>query len=173
MTNLNPTEKNRKMKISLCIAVIFFCSMQMVWAKPAPSVKVELNWMEPPTVNQASKIDIGIFSHIVSEQLKLNITVPKGISLIQGDANSVISIEKGKAKHIIFEVFIEDNASGDINVEVHIGSKKSSYFFASDTLAVDFSEGAKSKLRARERAEPEFKRTERQGVGLREYRISN
>ncbi len=173
MINLSLTEKNRKMKISLCIAVIFFCSLQIVWAKPAPSVKVELNWVDPPSVNQISKIDIAVFSHISSEQLKLTVTVPKGISIIQGDAKSVISIEKGKVKHIIFNVFIEDNVSGEISAEIHMGSTKSSFFFASDTLSVDFSEAAKSKLRARERIEPEFKRTERQGVGLREYRISN
>jgi len=155
------------------MTVIFFCSLQMAWAKPAPSVKVELNWVEPPKVNQTSKIDISIFSHIASEQLTLNITVPKGINLIKGEANSVISIEKGKAKHVIVEVLIEDNVSGDINAEVQIGSKKSSFFFASDTLSVDFSETSKSKLIARERTEPAFKRTEREGVGLREYRISN
>jgi len=165
------TEMKTVIQLLLVITLCFSVTTP-IFAKPAPSIKVDMNWVNPPVENQQAEIHIRLVSHISTDQLKMNIIVPDGIQVISGEINRIMQIKKGEAKHVRVEVFIEEKAKGDIHTKVTIGSPDDSYFSASDSLTVDFS-GETSLLKARERSTPTYQRTEREGVGLREYRLSH
>ena len=163
--------KNRRIKIVLGTAIVLLCMVQTVFSKPMSSVKVTMNWVEQPIENQVSTIDISILSQLDSDNLRFNLSLPSGVRLISGQEYSVFVVKKGVEKHISIEVFVEEKAQGEITTEVSIGARGKTFFSSKGVLFIDFSNNI-SQMKARQRAEPAFKRTERDGVSLREYRIS-
>lgn len=161
---------NKKNKILFSIAILFFCSLQTLWAKPVPSLKIEMSWSSPPAVNETSTIELTIFSYISSDQLNFKIDLPANVRIVSGDVSAVLPIEKGEPKQLTIDVFIEEQAVGEIRTEIYIGSKESAYFSAADSLSINPSSSS-SVMKSRVRTEPTYRRTEREGVGLREYRL--
>ena len=150
--------------------VLMFAVFNPIWAKPMPSLQVDLQWVNAPLVNQVSEIDITIVSHLATKQLQVNIVLPAGVHLTEGEAQRVIEVEKSKVKVLRLPVMVDEKASGEINVKVSIGSEKQAYFTATASLPVN-EPGANQLLKSRSQVEPKYQRTEREGVKLREYQI--
>ena len=163
----------RKIRLFLQILLVslFIIPLTSVVAKPAPSVKLSLGWESEPVENQHAQLNIHVVSHVSSDQLNIRLLPPSGIRITEGKAEYVFTIKKGEPREISVRMFIEEKAVGKIRAEAVVKTGGNSYFSASDSVEVDFS-GVTSRLKARMKSEPEFQETERNGVQLREYRLS-
>jgi len=141
-------------------------------AKPLPSLSVQMHWQNDIQLEQSNVIQIILLSHISTSQLQLDISLPEGVSLLKGQKQYLLTMEKGKTKELQLEVYVDKSAVGNIKAEARVGEKGEAMFYAADAINITSAALSQSIKPRNKSEEPQFKRTERNGVKLREYRLS-
>ncbi|HFE38309.1 MAG TPA: hypothetical protein ENK06_07835 [Gammaproteobacteria bacterium] len=158
----------QKMRISVVLVLILLAAS--LHAKPRSSLYMSMNWTNGVAFDQPVSFHVAVTSLISSKKMRFKLNLPKGVSLISGNASFEREIEKGVPLSLDFTVVIEKNASGAIAAEASIGDSSQVFFRAARTLVIANTTNSKQ-LKARDTAAPGFHYSERNGVKLREYRL--
>lgn len=138
-------------------------------AKPGAGLFVTLNWINGPVLGQVNTFQVNVTAGIPASDLKLEIILPKGAELVAGEQVSTLKSEPGIPRQIEYRVLLSQEVSEDINAKVSTGQKGQAYFSAIGTLPVKVSDS--QSLKPRKNDTPNYKRIERNGVTIREYRL--
>ena len=159
-----------KFKTQLSLFVVLFLFAFSLNAKPLPSLSLKMNWLDTFVYDQPVKIQVHVMSQINSEQVNINLFLPAGVVLLDGEKSLQRKIERGQTLLLEYTVLIENKAIGEIQAEASMGGVQQVFFRAADRLS--FGETSVSrKIDARTHTPPPFTYTERNGVKLREYKL--
>ena len=158
----------------LSIIFILFASCiafaSAVGAKPRPSLSMKIAWVDGEVFEQATKIRLEIYSQISSDKVNINLNLPEGVVLQQGDVSAVLKIEKGQPLILDYVIYMQKTAVGRIKAEATIGEANQVFFRAKRFLQIN-NPSVSSKVGARSLPGPAYKHTERNGVKLRDYTL--
>lgn len=152
---------------------IFIVLLFMVFsinAKPLPSLSMKMNWTDGIAYEQPVKIHVEVVSQISSDNMNFKLSLPDGVTLIDGSTSFQQKIEKGQPLSLDFTLFIEKNAVGQIDAVASIGNSSQVFFRAARKLIVEnIVKSQKSGSHVIKL--PAYRHTERNGVKLREYQL--
>jgi len=149
--------------------VLFFVAFS-INAKPLPSLSMKMNWSDGIAYEQAVKVHVEVVSQISSDKMDFKLSLPAGVTLMDGKTSFQQKIEKGQPLSLGFTLFIEKSAVGQIGATASIGDASQVFFRASSHLKID-SVVKSQKSGARVIPLPAYRHTERNGVKLREYQL--
>jgi len=155
-------------RFSIFIVLLFmaFC----VSAKPLPSLSMKMNWNDGIAYEQPVKMHVELMSQISSEKMKFNLSLPDGVTLLDGETSFQVNIEKGQPLLLDFTLLIKKTALGQIEASASIGSASQVFFRAASKLNVE-SLVRSQKSSSRAITAPAFRHTDRNGIKLREYQL--
>jgi len=139
-------------------------------AKPLPSLSMKMSWNDGIAYEQAVKVHVEVVSQITSDKMDFKLSLPAGVTLVNGEISSQHKIEKGQPLSLDFTLFIDKNAAGQIDATASIGNASQVFFRAASHLRVE-SAVKSQKSSARVITPPAYRHTERNGVKLREYQL--
>ena len=159
------------LKKTVLLLIVLLLSSSSLLAKPAPSIALSMSWVPEKQMSIPVTIRIQTTSAIESKKLRLTVTLPDGVTLVKGDLNQEIAIEKNKPLETELEVIVSEQAFGEIQAEASIGTPGQMYFYAASALPLN--NEATSHLKPRERPQTNHRIIERNGVKIREYQLPN
>ncbi len=134
---------------------IFFLSMLLftggatVYAKPLPSLSVQLVADNEIIAGQLVWLRAVVVSPVVSD-IKVYLTLPRGVSLISGEKVTELSLKAHADKTLYYHIQLPSMITGQITVKVEKGSTHGVYMSASDALNL----GSSSSIQSREKNQP-------------------
>jgi len=166
-------KQNTKM-CAFILSVVILITLSFsntLYAKPKSSLGLSMEWKGGLSVDQASSLLVTVTSYLTTEDLHVILILPEGVTLNEGKLKNVLSAERGVPVELEFQVVVSNNATGKINAQASIGSPEQAMFNAFTSLSLHTST-ATQKAQARS-VNSTFRRTERNGVSLREYQLDN
>jgi len=154
-------------QISIFFLLLF--SASVVFSKPLPSLSVKMKWQGVLTQEIPMTLTLSVFSHLTTDDLEISLTLPDGVTLIDGSKKVITSIQRSKPLEQTYTVQISKDATGQIKGEVRINSAGSTSFYAAAGLPVRIE--LDQKIAPRSAPKENFKRTQRNGEWLREYQL--
>jgi len=149
--------------------VLFLMAFSSI-AKPMPSLSMKMYWSEGIAYEQPVKVHVEVVSQLSSDNMRFKLTLPAGVTLVDGETSFQHKVEKGQPLFLDFTLFIDKNAAGQIDATASIGNASQVFFRAASHLRVE-SAVKSQKSSSRAIAPPAYRHTERNGVKLREYQL--
>ncbi len=138
-------------------------------AKPLPSLSVKMKWQGELIYETPMKLVLSVYSHVASDNLEIVLNLPEGVTLLEGNARQLTSVEQSTPVEQSYLILISQKAVGQIKAEARIKHSGETTFYAVAGLPVKIS--AKEKLSPRAAKKETFKRIQRDGQWLREYQL--
>ena len=150
--------------------LLFLMTAFSLNAKPLSSIALKMGWNEGIAYDQPVKFKVEVFSQISTDKLNLNLVLPEGVVLVDGQSLSQVKVDKGQSLVVEYSVIIDKNAIGKIVSEASIGEAQDVMFRAHSQLGVALPVPT-AKASQRDSGSASFSYTERNGKKLREYKL--
>ena len=169
-------------KILSAILILFVLAVSVANSKPLPALSVKMQWQGDLVIDMPMTLALSVFSHVSTDDLAITLSLPAGVTLLEGQVKEVISIKGSKPAEKTYTVQISKTAVGFISAEVRMNGNNSNAqttqtsFYAVAALpvsnnVVDGTSQSIQKISPRDEAKQDFKRVQRDGVWLREYKL--
>ncbi len=153
--------------LGLMLLPVFFAH-----AKPSTSLSVSMEWLTAPIDDQVAELQVVVLSGISSNALRLELNLPEHVQMIEGEGISIIKVQRGIPAEVRYKVLVSNNASGSIEATASIGTKGQAFFSVIYALPLDDNANESPALKSRSAEHKNYRFTERNGVGIREYPLS-
>ena len=152
--------------------ILFLLTVSVGNSKPLPSLSIKMSWQGELVQEMPMTLTVSVFSHVSTDKLEIMLTLPDGVTMIDGVVKKVISIEKSKPAEQRYTVQIAKGTTGKITAEASVGSGGQTSFYAHSSLPVATSVIVNQKFSTRveeKEKEKNYKIIKRNGELLREY----
>jgi len=128
-----PYLKQRQQLILFFLLALFAVGC---FGKALPSISIKAQWQSGITFDTPVSFNVTVFSHIATDNLVVLLSLPDGVSLLDGEKKKTISIQQSKPFKEVFTIQIPKNAKGIIRIEASIHHKGSTTFYAVAELPI-------------------------------------